>query len=98
MAAQRCSARSRAARSSSAVGDPDPRRFRVHLAGRATTVAALPVEGETPGHTHEPRPEPIAVAQLAEAAIRLHERLLRHLLSVLPVPQHAVPDPEGQCG
>ena len=68
------------------------------LASRATPVAPLPVEGEAPGHAHQPRPKPIAVAQVAEAAVRLDERLLRHVLSVLPVPQHAVRDAEGQRG
>src|SRR6185436_11949754 len=68
------------------------------FAGRAATVAPLPVDGEAPGHAHQPRAKPLAVPKVAEAAVGFDERLLRHVLGVLPVPQHAIRDAEGQRG
>lgn len=63
----------------------------------AAAVAALAVDSHPPGGPDEPRAEALAVPQLPEAAIRLRQRVLRDVLGVFPVPEHAVRDPERQC-
>ena len=70
----------------------------VAFADRAAAVASLPVQGEAPGHAHQPRAEPLAVAKVREASVGFDECLLRHVLGVLPLPQHAVGDAKGQRG
>ena len=88
IARHRCSARSRAS-----VRRLKSARHRRVLDGStsrlsrasAPPVRALPIERHAPRHPHEPGPEPVAVAQLAEAAIRLGERLLRDVLGVFAI-------------
>jgi hypothetical protein len=43
----------------------------VSFAGRAAAVAPLPVDGEAPGHAHQPSAKALAVAEVAEAAVGL---------------------------
>ena len=74
------------------------RRIRAAIPRRAPPIAPLPIDRQAPRHPHQPGPEPLAIAQLAEAPVRLDERFLRHVLGVLPVPQHAVGDAKRQRG
>ena len=66
------------------------RFLRGRLPRQAPAIASLAVERQTPRHPHQPGPEPLAVAELVEAAVRLDERFLRDILGVLPMAQHAV--------
>jgi hypothetical protein len=61
-------------------------------------IVPLTIDRQAPCHPDEPCAEPLAIAKLAEAAIRLDERFLRDILGVLPVPQHPVSDPERERG
>src|SRR5207244_6414575 len=66
------------------------------LAGRAPASRALAIDREPERHARQPGAEPVAIAELMKAAVGLRERLLRDVLRVLPVAQHAVGDAEGE--
>ncbi len=68
------------------------------LARHPASVGAPAIDSQAPGHPREPGSEPIPIAELAEAAERAGEGVLRHLLGVGAVAQHAVGDAEGQPG
>ena len=73
----------------------------LHHPGGALSVSfrrALTVEGHPPGHPHQPGAKTVAVAQLAEAPVRLRERFLRDVLGVLAVAKHAVGNAHCQGG
>src|SRR5690606_41706691 len=64
------------------------------FAGGPPAVAAAPVEGHAPGRADQPGSEPLAIAQLPEAAVGPRQGFLRNVVRVLPVPEHAVGDAE----
>src|SRR5579862_2876424 len=69
------------------------------LLARGTPAGgALPIDRQPPRHPDEPGAKAVAIAELAEAAMRTHEGFLGHVLGVLPMSQHAVGDPERQRG
>jgi hypothetical protein len=72
--------------------------FGAAISGLASPVGSLPIDGQPPRQAHQPRAEPIAVAQLTEVPIRLDERFLSHVFGVLPVAQHAVRHTKGESG
>jgi len=72
------------------------RRVMLLLTSLAPPVGTAPIDREPPRHANQPGAEPIAIAQLTEPAVRPHERFLRHLFGVLPMPQHAERDAEGE--
>ena len=53
------------------------------------SIRPLAVQRQPPGHANQPRSESRAIAKLTKLAIRLRKRLLRHVLGILPLPQHA---------
>src|SRR4030095_9824661 len=66
------------------------------LANRAAAIVPLPVERHPPRPPDQPCPEPGSIAKLIEAAVRLGERFLRHVLGIFTLLQYAEGDPERQ--
>src|SRR5262245_11217444 len=66
------------------------------LARQPPSIAAPPIDRQPPRRPDEPGAEPVAIAQASKAPIRPGERLLRDVLSVLTVPQHAECDAERE--
>ena len=64
----------------------------------APTVCPLTIQRQPPGHAHQPGAKAIAVPKLPEAAVGLDERLLRHILRVLTMPEDRKRDAEGERG
>ena len=62
----------------------------------AAMGGAAAIDGEPPGHSRQPGAEPVPIAKLPEVAIGLREGLLRDVLGILAMPQHAVGDAERQ--
>jgi hypothetical protein len=67
------------------------------LARCSAPIGPPAIDGQAPRHSREPRSEPIPIAELAEAPERPGKGVLRDLLGIGPVPQHAVGDAEGQA-
>jgi len=72
--------------------------FHREFARQPPAIGPVSVECHPPRHPDQPCPEPSPIAQLPETSISLGERLLRDVLGVFPLPEHAECDAEREPG
>ena len=82
------------ARQREVLGRRDVGHLDVLLARGPAPIRAPSVDRQAPGHPDEPGLETVAIPELGEAPVGLCERLLRDVLGILAVPQHAIGDAE----
>jgi hypothetical protein len=71
-------------------------RLKLELAHHATFLIAAVIEREPPRRADQPGAEAIAIAKLVKTAVRAHERILRDIFRVFPMPQHRERHSEGE--
>ena len=70
----------------------------LELAQGPTSIRTLSIEGQSPCHPHEPGAETLPIPELPETPVGLREGLLRDVLRVLPVAQHAIRHAKRETG